>query len=114
MTNHLKLMAIGFFVAAKSPGEMIVNVLNNVKEWLLAGAVVFAVVQFIIGALSFMSKEPQKQSAGKDHMLHACMGVVACFSAGAIMSYLQTQASSWSTIIVPTLQRLALSLPPRS
>ncbi len=114
MTNHLKLKAISYFVAAKSPGEIFVNILTNVKEWLLAGVVLYAVVQFIFGAMSFMSKEPQKQSAGKDHMLHACIGVVACFSAGAIMSYLETQASSWSAIIVPTMQSLALSLPPRA
>lgn len=93
--------------APKTPGEMIAKVLSDVKGWLLAAAAGYAAVQFILGAFSFMSKEPQKQSAGKDHMVHACLGLVFAFMASTIMSYLQTQSSSWtSAAIVPQITML--------
>ncbi|MFD2388856.1 hypothetical protein [Enterococcus rivorum] len=65
--------------AANSPGDIFKNIMTDFKTWLLAGMGIYAAVQFILGCMDFMSKEPQKHSAGKDHMVHAGIGLVLAF-----------------------------------
>lgn len=85
------------FVLGKSnPGTIFVNIMTEIRGWIIAGIGVYAAVQFILGAMDFMSKEPQKHSQGKDHMIHACLGLTLAFMAGTIMAYLETQSTSWS------------------
>lgn len=91
-TILLKPMIIG----ASNPGELFKKVMGDAKSWLLAGMGVYAAVQFILGCMDFMSKEPQKHSAGKDHMIHACVGLVGAFAASTVMTYLETQTGSWT------------------
>lgn len=95
----LRTMVVG----AGNPGELFKKVMTDIRGWLLAGIGLYAAVQFIFGCMDFMSKEPQKHSAGKDHMVHACMGLVGAFAASTIMTYLETQTGSW-TAFVPQVQ----------
>ena len=87
-----------------NPGTLGVKIINDAKGWLLLIVGAYAAVQFILGAMDFMSKEPQKHSSGKDHMVHACVGLVLAFTATSIMTYLQTQSGTW-TVAGPALQQ---------
>lgn len=84
------------FGAITSPGELFKVIMTDIKGWLLAGAAVYAAVQFMLGAMEFMSKDPQKHSSGKDHMGRSCIGLVGMFAATALMTYLQNQSSGWT------------------
>lgn len=90
-----------------NPGSMGVKIINDFKGWLLLIVGAYAAVQFILGAMDFMSKEPQKHSAGKDHMVHACVGLVLAFTATSIMTYLQSQSGTW-TVASSLLQQAVL------
>lgn len=93
---QLKNWMIG---SASDPGALFKNISTDIKGWLLAGIGAYAAVQFILGCVDFMSKEPQKHSAGKDHMIHACMGLVGAFAASTVMTYLETKTNSWTALI---------------
>lgn len=109
-TQMLRTMVVG----ASNPGELFSKVVTDVKGWLLAGIGVFAAVQFILGCMDFMSKEPQKHSQGKDHMMNACLGLVGAFAASTIMTYLQTQTGTWTAFGDLHQQLLILSEATRS
>ncbi|MGX6962252.1 pilin [Vagococcus xieshaowenii] len=85
-------------IGATDPGQMMTKIFNDIEKWLLAGIVGYAVVQFILAMFGFMSKEPQKHSQAKDHAIHACIGIVGAFAATTIMTYLKTQATSWTAM----------------
>ena len=68
-------------------------------------------VQFILGCMDFMSKEPQKHSMGKDHMIRACIGLIGAFAAATIMAYLETQAKSWVAIVHQTVIMMGMYFP---
>lgn len=97
----IKLMSIQsrtMLIAASNPGQLGVKIIGDLKGWLLMPLGGFATVQFIMAMMDYMSKDMQKQSQGKDHAVRACIGLVLAFSAGTIMSYLETQAGSWSAM----------------
>lgn len=101
-------------VEESNPGKLFNKIVTDFRGWLLAGIGAFAAVQFILGCMDFMSKEPQKHSAGKDHMMNACLGLVGAFAASTIMSYLEKQTGTWTAFGDVYQQLLILSEATRS
>lgn len=83
-------------VGAKDPGQIAKSIMDDFGMWVKGGAVSYATFQFMLGCISYMSKEPQKHSAGKDHMVHAAMGLVGVFVASTVMAYLETKSKGWA------------------
>lgn len=98
-------------IANTNPGQLFKKIMDDVSTWLLAGIGVYAAVQFILGCMDFMSKEPQKHSMGKDHMIRACIGLIGAFAAATIMAYLETQAKSWVAIVHQTFIMMGMYFP---
>lgn len=93
--NLLNLKQNTLLLGAKNPGEIAKSIMDDFGLWVKGGAVSYATFQFMLGCISYMSKEPQKHSAGKDHMTHAAMGLVGVFVASTVMSYLETKSMGW-------------------
>jgi hypothetical protein len=104
MLDKLMYQVRFLVLGAQNPGALANNILNSAIDLLLMVAGGYAAVQFIFGCFSFMSKEPQKHSQGKDHMVHACIGLVGAFCATTVMAYLQTETKGFTGMIMPLMQ----------
>lgn len=81
---------------AASPDEIANSITTDVKSWIRGGIAGFAAIQFMLGCVSFMAKDPRKHQEGKDHMVHACLGLIGVFVATTIMQYLETKSQGWA------------------
>lgn len=56
----------------------------------------YAAVQLGLAFISYMSKQEQKRSQAKDHMVHVFFGLVGVLVVQAIIAYIKIKASGWS------------------
>lgn len=90
------VFAEGEETTTKTPDAIISSMAYWAVDIIKQVALPFAIFYGMIGAIKYMSTNPQNSMAGVEQIKRAALGLVCVFSLTTLFTLLKTKASEWS------------------